>query len=379
MKIIECICDLRNYCNEYSQKTTVHKMNDGLPDWNLINGQLCNNRSSYFKIGAYRDNYGKNIILMSQPEEALVLLLLADISGVTAMLLGIRTEPGLIGLTNITTTIQSTPNNYRVEHGGKSTPFINVAVNPSSFGVVLYDGAQYDWGEYYLYKSKRFLIVKLNDPVPAPAGLCWVSKNLSRNLLMEDHLITNDLRVSMAILDSVSRQPIAESNGSRQKVSHFLHPEPFNLGDIDDNQTSVCFVYTKTSTREVGSWVQPLLVPIGPKIIELSSAFRDGEKVFAVEMLSQPGLCGICLWFPAKTVFGSDPVRVTTSAEGGRFFKHKIHINWYDSDVDVCHIHDINPNIFWLTMTQIDTLITTPLRTSLELRMAWSLVKNLDE
>ncbi|MCI5211666.1 MAG: hypothetical protein D3910_23445, partial [Candidatus Electrothrix sp. ATG2] len=132
-------------CEAHSLHTTVSSVSDGRPEWIIENDQFYNTKSDYFSIGLYASELNDSLIFMEQKQKALVMLLVADIHGTPAALLNLRTEPGLIGLTNLSTTIQSTPSNYLRKHGGKATPFIEIAMKPHDFGKVVYDGEQYDW------------------------------------------------------------------------------------------------------------------------------------------------------------------------------------------------------------------------------------------
>lgn len=373
MKLIDSISKLRDLCYRFSQNITIRQTVNALPDWVLHNGMLCNIRANYFSISSFRNEQGTKLILMEQPAGALVVLLLADVNGVPSMLLSIRSEPGLVGLTNLSSTIQSTPSNYLRHHGGKATPFIQIANSPSMYGDVLYDGTDFDWGEHYVQKTKRFLIIKLYEAVDPEEGLLWVPQILLNQLLLSDHLITNDLRVCLSLLKVTPRLTLSPSQSEKFSKTT-MHSEPLSINLVDDLGKSICFVQTETSTREVSSWVQPLLYQKNPKVIDLFSARQDSRMVFALEFKTQPGLCGHNLWFPAKISLNTNPISVITSAEGGRFFKHVIHINWYDSDSEPSYIKSIPPNVFWLGLDEVDALIASPLCTSLELRMVWSLV-----
>lgn len=365
---------LRSLCEAHSLRTTVLPVTDGLPHWIIGKGRLHNTNAHYFNIGLYASAPGESLILMEQEQQALIMLLLAEINGVPAALLSMRTEPGLIGLTNLSTTIQSTPSNYLRKHGGKATPYIEVAADPHAFGRVIYDGYQYDWGNYYLRKAKRFLVVKLNSAVVAPAGYCWVEQQSLRRLLLEDELITNDLRACASLL---VRPPVAArvdpNEPARFDTDATLRQLAFSSGCVDTRGTTVSYFRTESETREVSSWIQPLLVPSEPMIIRLVFARRARGRVFAVEERTEPGLLGRRLWFPANATSGNVTQKVATSAEGGRFWKYRIHIELLEAassgDLDDLAATGVE----WMTEEELSALVAAPLRTSLELRLAWSI------
>ena len=369
------ICGLRDMCSIHSLRTVVSREAHGVPDWIIENGRLRNSKAEYFSIGLYTCDKGDPLLLMEQKETALVMLLISRIDGSDAVLLSLRTEPGLIGLTNFSTTIQSTPSNYLRKHGGKGTPFIEIAADPRAHGTVLYEGEHHDWGDYYHNKTKTFLIVKLASAVETPEGFCWVDLSTARALLLEDNLVTNDLRVSIPLLHSAS----PHSNNFKDSTS----PSDYNLplrtleyspGVVDSRGTTVSFFQTQTETREVRSWVQPLLVPTDVMEIRLPFAKTQSGRIFAVEKRTQPGLVGRQLWFPASKRSGRIACAVSTSAEGGRFWKYRIDIKLVEVESPGGDSGLIGAGETWIAEEELASLVAQSLQTSLELRMAWSLV-----
>jgi hypothetical protein len=372
----EAIGVLRKLCSENSHGTLVSTVEDGAPDWIIENGRLRNSKANYFSIGLYSTDSGNPLLLMEQKETALVMLLVSRIEGKEAVLLSLRTEPGLIGLTNFSTTIQSTPSNYLRKHGGKGTPFIEIAVDPKAYGTVLYEGEHHDWGDYYHDKTKRFLIVKLASPVEAPAGFCWVDLETAQALLLEDNLVTNDLRVSIPLLDARSSHhsllrhgavPLSESRPPLQSLE-------YSPSLVDSRGTTVSFFQTQTETREVRAWVQPLLVPRNVMEISLPFAQTKSGRIFAVEKKTQPGLRGHQLWFPANKKSGCIARAVSTSAEGGRFWRFPIDIKLVEVESPRDRAGIMGAGETWMSKEELATLVAQSLQTSLELRMAWSLV-----
>jgi hypothetical protein len=364
------VATLRDLCAQCSELTTVTRVDDGQPEWVFEDGLLKNTRAEYFSISLRQSDSGQGLLMMEQWEPALIVLLVADIDGVESVLLSLRTEPGLIGLTNYSATIQSTASNYLRKHGGKPTPFIEVADDPRSFGAVLYDAEQFDWGHYYVHKTKRFLIVRLSERVPATPGHRWVSLRAARQLLLENHLITNDLRVALNHILRPARIPelVGEATPSTPDRSALPTSPRLSPAVMDSRGVGLAFFRTDTETREVNSWVQPLLVPSTTMNISFPYFDSGSEKFFGVEKRTQPGLLGRRVWFPA-TVPGPATLSVATSAEGGRFWRHSIDIGLQRVGTPS---ERASGNVEWLTETEVADLVAAPLQTSLELRMAWS-------
>lgn len=382
---------LRRMCAEHSRGTVVVPVESALPEWIHEDGRLRNTRTDYFSIGLYAQEDGRTILLMQQGRKAIIMLLVGTIDGRRSVLLSLRTEPGLIGLTNFSTTIQSTPSNYLRKHGGKSTPFIEIAMEPERHGQVLYDAFHHDWGEFYLGKTKRFLVVELASPVEAPAGFRWVPLASAKALLVEDHLVTTDLRVCLLHLTerprrgSTARDAASDAadsaldSASDAADSAALRSLDVLPGVADDRGTTIRSFETRTTTREVERWVQPLLVPQGSLRIRLPFAQTASGRFYAIERRSQPGLRGAHLWFPADhssaaATRGRIARSVTTSAEGGRFWRHEIVIELVELD-DLRHIAGSSGgSACWVSEKNLARIVGHPLESSLELRVAWSLV-----
>ncbi|MFM7261795.1 MAG: NDP-hexose 2,3-dehydratase family protein [bacterium] len=369
------IDDLRSLCSDHSLEAIVTRVEDGRPDWSIEDGLLRNARTNFFSIGLYEQVNADPIILMEQTETALVMLLVAPVDGRDAVLLNLRTEPGLIGRTNLTGTIQSTPSNYLRKHGGKGTPFVEIAADPTAYGTVVHDSMHHDWGEYYLRKTKRFLIVRLSTPIVAPDAFRWIPVETAAALLLEDNLVTGDLRVLLPFLRPGSARVRVPSDGTAN--SHdgsLLRRLEFLPGLPDCRGLTVAFFRTETGTREVRSWVQPLLVPRDPMKIRLTFCRTPSGPKYAVELRTQPGLLGEQLWFPTEIRGGRVVRRVQTSAEGGRFWRHKVEIELREVEGNDASRAERASEARWMSGDDIDALVRQSLQTSLELRMAWSLV-----
>lgn len=366
---------LRQLCSQHSQGTFVSRVENGMPEWICENGVLRHSTADYFSVGLYAQEEGESLLLMEQKETALVMLLVCIFDGQMNLLLSLRTEPGLIGLTCYSTTIQSTPSNYLRRHGGRSTPFIQVALEPGSEGAILYEGFHHDWGDYYLNKTKRFLVVELESPVEAPQGFCWVALETAHALLRAKHLVTSDLRVAIPLVTAGGGALSDESSGALSLANNrpLLRRLDFSPGVVDCRGTEVSFFRTETDAREVTSWVQPLLVPQGNLKISLAFAKSASGRIYAIEKRTQPGLLGQQLWFPARKCNGKVVRTVKTSAEGGRFWRYEIEIALIEVESPGDAAANAGGSECWASEQSLAFLVTQSLQTSLELRMAWSL------
>lgn len=375
IKVLNCIQEIIQNRNQHQALSITEPSSIDHGDWMIDSTELINTKSDYFRISLYETGTNSTRFLITQQQQALVLLVAAEIQGELCVLLNTRYEPGLIDSVNYTTTIQSTPNNFLRQHGGKETPFLELAANPSAYGCVLLDTENYDWGDLYLSKTKRFLIVKVDQVAPPPPGFIWVTKNALSHMAAVDHLITNDLRVCIPTLDinTTINAPSTTPPSIPQKVviKHLFDHETRDTGGAH-----IKFFRTQTAVREVATWIQPLMAGCPSRKIKLTFKEENGSRLYAVVQASQFGLLGKRIWFPAD-IATADPYRsVSTSAEGGRFWRQAIHIQLLKFNEEASTTINKESETVWVCEKQLLTMIATPLATSLELRMALSLLQS---
>jgi hypothetical protein len=358
---------------QYRSRSKVELLqhNDNDSDWIFREKKITNQKSDFFNIGLYKTSSSICQFLMKQKLPALVVLLIAEIQGEDFAILNCRFEPGLIGKINFTSTIQSTPNNYSQSHGGKPTPFIEVLDQPEKYGAVIYDSFQFDWGDFYISKTKRYLIIKLNTIPELPSGFVWFHIKKFKQLALENLLISNDLRVCIALFKSLSKQmQQLKTESSPPYQNQSLESIPFSTDSADYFNNRIGFFKVSTRTREVKSWVQPLIIPSKSKTISLTFKQSGNQKLYGVQKKSQPGLLGKNLWFPANIIHNSKPCRqVSTCAEGGRFWQYLINVQLFK----LAHYNTDESSCIWLSKEDLSLIVLKTCTSSLELRLAWSI------
>lgn len=370
---IRNVAEFRELCISHATRTKVSPAPNGEPDWHVSQKRLENKKSDYFNVGLYVASPSQTIYLLEQRESAVVLLLLAKVEDRSFALIQPRSEPGLIGLVNLTTTIQSTPNNFRREHGGRATPFVDVVADPSRFGEVIYDGFQFDWGDYYLRKTKRFLVVELPSLVEAPSGFIWTDLSLLAELMREDHLVSTDLRCCFNhVFADRGRSHCPAPAVNFDVARPALVETDFSTSAADSRGAKIGYYQCSTLTREVTEWTQPLVIPPAGFDAHLHFMYRQGQRFFAVTQATQAGLLGTRLWFPAGLEGGTIIDEALNCAEGGRFWRTPVHVSL--REVSPEYSDSTSENVNWINEDQLSRLISKPLQTSLELRLAWSLI-----
>lgn len=365
---------------------TVEFVDGPAGDWEYRGGEIVNRRSDFFRIVA-REFGGVEELLIRQRETALVGLLVTGSRGRRRVLLSARAEPGLNGGCQLSTTVQSTPSNYERRHGGAATPYLDEILHPSGDSTVLHDSMQYDWAQHYDAKVKRFRVVETAEEFPAPAAMMWVDADLFAELELVDDAITCDLRVALALLAIADR---ARPIGNTPRM-----PEPSHGGDSfeghdvpidalrdwtmvadglrsETRDREVVWVHTRSATREVMSWEQPLIRLKEPEQVTLAvRASADGGVEVALLTATRSGLSGHPLWFPAPVVGPFRAMRtVQASAEGGRFWRHRIVIVIAtDARVDA--------DARWIPLGEAEACCVAELQSSVELRLSIALARRV--
>lgn len=400
---------LREKCQDNKYEMNVYPVLDTQGDWLEQDGNLINSKTDFFSVCAIRSSDGKRRIKMLQKDQALVFLLIARVDDNVYLLLNFRSEPGLIGRTCLTTTIQSTPSNYLRKHGGKETPYVSYANNDMQNGNVIYDEIQYDWLDYYLFKTKRYMIREISKFLTPMPGYEWIDLKVAQQALFEDKLISNDLRalllayLNLSKLGRSANSKITESSTNRQATGN-IHGQRIAIKELrkihsntdlvqykDDCETGIIFVKIESKSREVKEWIQPLLKPNPPIIKCLLIYCKDarGKSRFAVtrRKLLNPMKNEILdidenkemeleLLSEGKESAIKNRIKVINSAEGGRFYNLTVELNLIEVDSDILKIKDLEEK--WIDEEELRNNVDKSLKTSLELRMAFSIYTSIE-
>lgn len=344
-------------------------------------GVLRHERVPFFDLVGIRSEGADARVIMRQPEQALVGLLVTRIDGALHALLTARCEPGLHGGCQLSATVQSTPTNYLRRHGGAATPHIELLLEPGDGRTVLHDSVQYDWAQHYWGKTKRILAVELPAPIEPQGEAIWVAEGVLRELLTQDFAITADLRtVLAAVLPAPARASAVAAaavlDQERRRDVPVPAAAPCRLDEVPgwstDAPVSVRAVQVSSPSREVTAWQQPLLEIRDHQhvLLPVRGELDEPEALrFAVQCRTAVGLDGRQLWFPAD--HAADPrrslARVVTSAEGGRFWLHEVTLELCSALAEVD-----DPSVRWLSLAELDALCRADAATALELRLALS-------
>ncbi|PZQ89727.1 MAG: hypothetical protein DI534_08000 [Leifsonia xyli] len=352
-------------------------------DWQLRDGQFVNTRADFFRIiGARID--GREELLIRQQETALVGLLVSRGRGGLRLLLSARAEPGLHGGCQLSATVQSTPSNYERRHGGAATPRLDDILAPVDEARVLHDSLQYDWAQYYDRKTKRFRIVETDAAEPTPPAMAWVPEQTVRELARHDFTLTSDLRAALALLPgaSASTSGATTSIGEGSRIDERDSIDEVPIERMHDwmlapsgivttlRDRDLVWATTRSSTREIMEWSQPLMRVNEPLRVELAHRAVGRRVEVALREETRVGLGGHTLWFPAPAAGTHEmSARVRVSAEGGRFWRHEV-------DIHLARTDRAAAGARWFSLEEAEEVCRAGLRSSVELRIAMQLLRD---
>jgi hypothetical protein len=295
---------------------------------------------------------------------------------------------GWWGGANYTTTIQSTWPNLRAEHGGSFPAFAQDLPTLVERGSVIHESTQWDWLDLYQRKSKHFLIIKVEDDFPAPPGFAWVAESQVRKLARRGYLLSVDLMASIALFFA-SRSSSASHEVSLIRATDLTtltQPEvPLDISEFvlspsgrrrevsirDGFGQRIRFVDYQSTTREKKRWIQPLLQLPGSRKIAIAAIgsdpgswqiVRDNARHLTAtdRRPSKSDEVGSFLTRRSSPeIFGKRRIKVSVSAEGGRFWRHQIHLEVREPSHDFAGLPSESNSLYNLLHLSVRSLATS--------------------
>lgn len=342
--------------------------------WALDDGAIIHKSRGFFSVVGARFDGAPDAVLLYQPQSAIAGLLgKMDDSG-AGFLLQTRVEPGLVNGAQLAPTVQSTLANYLRVHGGHPTPHIDYFTTYKADAVPHCESAQFDLGERYLMKVKRSAVIEVSPDLPAEGTLVWVSAAELRLAVLESYYLDMDLRALLALAPWTATgtgfciEPA--SPAIRKSLRETIRPDVVGqiLASLDGSSRfrgfvpvkalenwkwnewglfekdpvdgySVEFFETQTTSREVTSWVQPLVNSHSPGRVVLFLRKNMGIVEVLVRTSHERGfpkgaaVCASYLRYPGRPAGGVEErfdgqtasfrilARTEECDEGGRFFQ----------------------------------------------------------
>jgi oxidase EvaA len=310
-----------------------------LPNWRL-GDRLSRTEGRFFTVEglSVQTNFGPvpqwSQPIIVQPEIGILGIIVKRFDGVLHLLMQAKMEPGNTAFVQYAATVQATPSNYQRVHGGRATPYLDYFMEGTRRRV-LFDQLLSEHGFWYLNKRNRNMIVEVpeDEEVPVENDFTWLTLGQVRHQLTLGNRVNMNARTVLsgitygaadgdrlpdagqsdgfhAELLASHRAPSSEADLSGaltwlfdQKARFTLDVRRTSLRDMDgwicDDDSirhrdgryfDIIGSSIKATSREVGTWWQPMLEPHQGNAVALICQRRAGVLQFLVQAMVQPGL-----------------------------------------------------------------------------------------
>jgi oxidase EvaA len=359
--------------------------------------------------------------IINQPEVGIVGILVKEFDGVLHCLMQAKMEPGNVNTLQLSPTVQATRSNYTGVHKGAPIPYLEFFTE-RGHGTVLVDVLQSEQGAWFLHKRNRNMLVETTEEVPVRDDFVWLTLGQVHELMRVDNLINMDSRTVLSCMPFATpsgstrgvdsgdgfREALVESVGGGRGALHttaevlswFVEAKsrytlqqrriplrelegwrftPDAIEHVEDKYFKIVGVNVTASSREVTSWTQPLVSPVGQGISTFLTRRIDGVLHLLVQGRVEAGTLDVvevaptvhCLPsnytdMPAEHrppfldyILGVDKSRiryeVVQSEEGGRFYhaQNAYQIIEVEEDFPI----DVPYGYRWVTVAQLMTLL----------------------
>jgi NDP-hexose 2,3-dehydratase len=359
--------------------------------WGISEGKLSHKPPAFFDVVGVQVGQTQRL-LVQQNESAVVILVQTLVDGERHYLISARAEPGLLKKCVITSTIQSTPSNLNRVHGGRATSYYDFLVDRSSPVIKIFESREFDYGFIYTNKHKSFQILQVPEMLETDESFAWVSESVLVEAMRQDNLIGTDLRVLLAkyllLLKHNLKPELSAGKPSWSqpiaKIENLENWQIFESGIEEANHQqgfAVKFFRTSSPSREKVNWVQPLLDFTSDGRCGFWVASNDEGTKYGVGQNNEIGISysnvlnAAILNYPGFTEVENKPKKITDKVvadfEGGRFFETQYEVVLAEFDID-----DETEEIHWKTELEIAQCMVKDFETTVEFRLAASLLLN---
>lgn len=294
MQTIESVPELRAECHRRRSSLTAHALPvplTGLRGWSMTEeGVLAHRTGRFFRVVGVRDlsdtNHPFEQPLIEQHEIGVLCLFVTRFDGGFYGLITFKFEPGTPDGIEVAPSVQATRSNYEAAHGGTRVPAVDLALSDEV--PTLADALQREQESWFLGKVNRNRIILLDAEDAVDVGRTvpeshWVPMAVLLAAALESRLLNMDLRsvLSMWPLEATASQegfgpvttgprPSGEAPdpaGSNPEVVPLNRLARWQVADSIEHRERRFFAVVgcrvEGQGREVASWDQPLLAPVG--------------------------------------------------------------------------------------------------------------------
>ncbi|GAA5108293.1 NDP-hexose 2,3-dehydratase family protein [Nocardia iowensis] len=276
--------------------------------------------------------------IINQPEIGVLGIVVKEFDGVLHFLMQAKAEPGNIGGVQLSPTVQATRSNYLRVHQGRPVPYLEHFLDAKP-EAVLVDVLQSEQGAWFLRKRNRNMVVEATGPVSAMPGFCWLTLGVIRELLRQDNTVNMDARTVLACVpwridaaraergDEFTRalarglDPSAAARHGTAEILHWLtdlksrhelrqrlmplaevadwRRGPNEITHVGGKYFRVVAARVSAGQREVDSWTQPLLAPVGQGVAVFLAKAIDGVLHLLVNAKLEAGVLDVAELAPS--------------------------------------------------------------------------------
>lgn len=365
--------------------------------------------------------------ILDQPDRAILGIVAKDIDGVLHFLMQAKMEPGNVTTVQISPTVQATPSNYLRAHKGARTRYLEYFMEPGR-ARVLVDVLQSEQGSWFRGKRNRNMVMEAIGDVPEHPDFIWLTLGQIFELLRLPNVVNMDARTVLSCLplaaaengerpdgfagalrrstdggDELALYPSLEVGSwlTGRKAGCTMSVRRIPLDAVASWERDARRIYhpsgkffeivgvrVRATNREVGSWCQPLLAPVGTGLVAFVVRRIAGVLHVLARADSRPGYRDVVELGPTVQCtpanFADVPERrpeyldlvlsddvairydVEQSEEGGRFH----HAVTRHLVVEVAEDHPLgtSPDYLWVTLAQLKELVRASYQVNIEAR-----------
>ncbi|GHT91522.1 dNDP-4-keto-6-deoxy-glucose-2,3- dehydratase [Spirochaetia bacterium] len=397
-----------------------------------LNGKISHDSGRFFSIEGIHvhTNFG-NISewdqpIIVQPEIGILGFITKIFNGIRYFLIQLKMEPGNINTLQLSPTVQATKSNFSMVHKGKRPSYVEY-FNGEKKVKMLIDQLQSEQGSRFYQKRNRNMVIEVFDDISIGDDFYWLTLKELKCLLKENNIINMDTRSVLSTIPLIDNQIVSSlekyddfnisifnnfhlSNRAKDFIISFITKNPINsIDDIvswytsqkvkyeldvsrkplsqlngwsinddsiysDKRYFSVIGVKVSAASREVSSWMQPLIEepnigllafvikkingilhflvqakvePGNKDIIELSPSISCSNYKYILSITEKPFMFNEI--FNPSNIIHYDSLQ---SEEGGRFYQvqhRNVIVELTGKDE-----YEIPPNYIWMTLGQIN-------------------------
>ncbi|WP_370119198.1 NDP-hexose 2,3-dehydratase family protein [Streptacidiphilus sp. MAP12-33] len=276
--------------------------------------------------------------ILHQPEVGILGILAKEFDGVLHFLMQAKMEPGNPRPVMLSPTVQATRSNYTGVHQGAPVTYLEHFVGAGR-GRVVADVLQSEHGDWFFHKRNRNMLVEVgaDEEVRPHPDFCWLTLGQIHALLARDNVINMDSRTVLSCLPPArpaDADPEQAVSSTAELLSWFTDRRTESemaatrvplrglpgwrrdldqIGREDGQGFRVIAIDVRAGRREVGSWTQPVIEPVGQGLAAFLVREFDGVPHVLTKARAEGGFLDAVELGPTVQCMNGDELDEETS------------------------------------------------------------------